>query len=287
MFGTGKLVNDFSKPGYGQPGFALPAPLSNRMRMGFRASNAVSAAAYVGLRWIGSGGRLMPSIPKIAWNTEPGRGLDDRGFDDRRLPGDVELEEVVQAVEGLGRQRVDVRAVREGEPLLARAGEAARERRAVAARLLVGELAGHEGRHVDLVDERDGRQRIDDLGVVVVVLADLADEVRGLSVQGLVVLARLVALLDALVRPRLPAVGTRRHRLVGPLLRPVEGESRVQDPAGVERRRDAVDHRERRDRGEARRLGGGGEQLADAAVGDAQHPDLVVLDPWLARDRSR
>ena len=43
--GIGKLSNDCSKPGYGQPGFdEFPAPLSNRIRIAFWASNADLAA---------------------------------------------------------------------------------------------------------------------------------------------------------------------------------------------------------------------------------------------------
>ena len=65
--------------------------------------------------------------------------------------GDVELEEVEPAVERLGIERVDVEAVGEGEPLPPGPGEAVGEVRAVGARLLVVELAGHENRHADLV----------------------------------------------------------------------------------------------------------------------------------------
>ena len=69
------------------------------------------------------------------------------------------------------------------------------------------------------------------------------------------------------------------------LLGPLEGETGVEDAARVEGRLGAVDHRQRRDRCEAGRVRGGGEELADAAVGDAHHPDLAVRHPGLPRDR--
>ena len=58
-------------------------------------------------------------------------------------------------------------------------------------------------------------------------------------------------------------------------------------PPGIERRRGLVDHRERRDRRQAGRPGGGDEQLADPAVGHADHPDLVVHGPRAGGRRSR
>nr|WP_228430553.1 hypothetical protein [Baekduia soli] len=61
-------------------------------------------------------------------------------------------------------------------------------------------------------------------------------------------------------------------------------EARVEDPARVQRRRRVVDDRQGRDRRQARRVGGGHEELADAAVGDAHHADLVVQHPRLACD---
>ena len=59
----------------------------------------------------------------------------------------------------------------------------------------------------------------------------------------------------------------------------------LSDAARIERRLHLVDHREGRDRGQARRLCLAGEELADAAVGDAHHPHLVVSDPGLTGDR--
>ena len=59
----------------------------------------------------------------------------------------------------------------------------------------------------------------------------------------------------------------------------------LSDAARIERRLHLVDHGEGRDRGQARRASLAGEELADAAVGDAHHPDLVVGDPRLPGDR--
>ena len=155
----------------------------------------------------------------------------------------------------------------------------------MAAGLLVGPLAGHEGRHVDLVDEGDRGERVGDLGDVVVVFLDLFEQVDRLRVQRLVVRAGLVALLDALVGPGLAVAVGRRFGVVDPLFRPLEREAGVEDAARIERRLGVVDHRERRDRGQARRLRRGREELADAAVGDPHHPDFVVQHPGLAGDR--
>ena len=151
--------------------------------------------------------------------------------------------------------------------------------------LLVGPLARHEDRDVDLVDEGDRGERIGHLGDVVVVRADLAHQVSGLGVERLVGRAGRVAVLNLLPGVGLPAIRTGRLGLVLALLGPVDGEPGVEDAAGIERRLRLVDHRERRDRGEVRRLGLRGEQLADAAVGDAHHPHLAVGDPRLMRHR--
>ena len=68
------------------------------------------------------------------------------------------------------------------------------------------------------------------------------------------------------------------------LLGPGDREPRVQDAARIERRLRGVEHRERRDRRQARRVRLRGEQLADPAVGDSHHPDLVMENPRLPRD---
>ena len=101
----------------------------------------------------------------------------------------------------------------------------------------------------------------------------------------LVGLAGRVAFLDPLVGPGLPAGGRRRLGVMDPLLGPGDRKPRVQDAARIESRLRGIEHRERRDRGQARRVGLGGEQLADPAVGDSHHPDLVMESPRLARDR--
>ena len=172
-----------------------------------------------------------------------------------------------------------------------------RERRAVAAGLLVRPLAGHERRDVELVDEGGRRERVGDLRDVVVVVADLRLQVRLLGMEGLVRLADLIVVVDdpvlgvglaaEVVRVRGRVRIRRRHRLrlVLPLIGPGDGEAGVELAAGVEGRLRLVDHRERRERGQVRGLGLAGEELADAAVGDAEHPDLAVRDPGLVRHR--
>ncbi len=199
--------------------------------------------------------------------------------------GDVQLEEVVPPVEGLRVQRVDVGAVGEGEPLLLGAGEVPHQRRAVPAGLLVLPLAGQEHRHLDLVDERDRVERVGGLRDVVLVGLDLRQQVDRLAVQRLVRQAGLVAVLDPLPGPRLTTGRAGRQRVVHPLLRPREREAGVEDAAREERGRHRVDRRQRRDRGQVRRVQLRGEQLADRAVGDAHHADPVPLDPRLAGDR--
>ena len=133
--------------------------------------------------------------------------MDGSRVQDRRLLGDVELQEVVPPVEGGGVERVDVSAVGEGEPFASCPGEVLGQIGTVTAGLLVRPLAGHEHRHVDLVDEGDRRQRVGDGGYVVIVGADLGQQVRRLAVEDLIGPAGLVPLLDPLVGPALPAVG--------------------------------------------------------------------------------
>ena len=152
-------------------------------------------------------------------------------------------------------------------------------------RLLVGPLAGHEDRDVDLVDEGDRRHRVGDLRPVVVVALDLLDQVDRLGVKVLVGRADLVAVLDLLVRPGLAAGRGRGLGIVHAVHCPLEGEARVQDPARIERRLAVVDHRQRRDRGQVGWVGLADEELADAAVGDAHQPDLAVEHPGLAGHR--
>ncbi len=212
-------------------------------------------------------------------------GVDRGGVDDRRLLGHVQLEEVVPAVQRVGVERVDVRAVGEREPLALCAREVLSQVRTVPAGLLVGPLARHVHGHLDLVDERDRRQRIRHRGLVVVVGADLREQVHGLAVQHLVGLARCVALLNPLVGPGLSAGSRGRLGVMDPLLRPCHRETGVEDPARIQRGLGVVDHRQGRDRGQAGGIGLGGEQLADPAIGDAHHPHLVMQHPRLARDR--
>ena len=86
--------------------------------------------------------------------------------------------------------------------------------RAVTTGLLVGELAGHEGRRRDLVHEGQRRHRISDRRHVVLVAVHLGDQVDCLSVEGLIGLAHGVALLDTLVGPRLAAGSGRGQRVM-------------------------------------------------------------------------
>ncbi len=82
-----------------------------------------------------------------------------------------------------------------------------------------------------------------------------------------------------------PLFGPGGLRLLLPLLRPGDGEAGVEDAARIQRRRGGIEDRQRRDGGEGRRAELGGEQLADPAVGDAHHPDLVIPHPRLTGDR--
>ena len=141
-----------------------------------RFSKAARAALYVGIAWIGSSG----SVTRSDCGESHRRLVDDRGcrpgerhVHDGRLVSDEQLQEVVPAVEGVRVERVDVCAVGEGEPLLTRPGEVLDQFRAVSPRLLVLPLAGHEDRHLDLVDEGDGVQWVGDRRVVVRVGRDL------------------------------------------------------------------------------------------------------------------
>ena len=172
-------------------------------------------------------------------------------------------------------------AVRERELRRYSGREVRQHLREVAAGLLVLPRAGEEGGHVDLVDERVRRERVQGCRVVVPVQVDLADHARGLEPQRLVRRARRVALLDAALGPVLTlgaGVGL-------PFLCPLEREAVVEDPARVHHAPvRVVDDRERGDRGEVRRFGRGDEQLGDARVRDADHPDLAERDPRLRGD---
>jgi hypothetical protein len=72
---TGNDEKSLANPAKGSPGFELlpgedPAPLSKSTRTGGSFSYAASAAAYVGISWIGSGGSVTTSVcgrPMAAW----------------------------------------------------------------------------------------------------------------------------------------------------------------------------------------------------------------------------
>ena len=92
-------------------------------------------------------------------------------------------------------------------------------------------------------------------------------------------------LLYALVRPGLTGVRAGRLGIVLAVAGPGNRESGVGNPARVKRRFGRIQGRQRRDRLQRRGIQLGGEELADRAVGDAHHPDLVTEDPRLVRDR--
>ena len=176
-------------------------------------------------------------------------------------------------------------AVGEGEPLPSRPGEVPDKFRAVSPRLFVLPLTGDEHRHVDLVHEGDGVERVGDRCVIVRVRRDLRVQVGGLAVEYLVGRARRIAILDLLVCPWLSAVGPGGLGLLLTLLCPGNRKAGIEDAARIERRRRGVEDRKRRDRLEGRRTELCREQLADSPVGDPHHPDLVIAHPWLACDR--
>jgi hypothetical protein len=121
-----------------------------------------------------------------------------------------------------------VGAVGEREPFQARAGEVLGEVRAVASGLLVGPLTGEEHRHVDLVHERDGVQRVAHRRHVVAVGRNRVDFVARGGVEHLVGPARAIAGVDPLERPGLTVarrgglgveVARLRHGRAKPVLR--------------------------------------------------------------------
>ena len=164
------------------------------------------------------------------------------------------------------------------------AGEVLRQIGAVPAGLLVLPLACHESRNVDVVDERDRVQRVGDGRVVGRVFFDFRQQVCRLPVQFLVGRAGLIAVLYLFVRPVLAAVGAGRFGVVLSFFGPGHRETGVEDAAGIERRRCRIEHRQGRDRLEGVRSKLSREELADPAVGDAEHAHLVVEHPRLFGD---
>ena len=210
-----------------------------------------------------------------------GTGKRGAGGEIGDLLAHVQLQELHVAAGHGWAQRLGVQPVGERREHVRRGGERGQHVGEVAAGLLVLPGAGDEDGHLDPVDERDRRQRIAQGVGVVRVLVDLGDQVGVLQAQQLVVGAHLVAAVGANPRPLL-TVGL---AVVDSLLRPVDGEAGVEDAARVQRAAEAVvEHRERRDAVQARRLRGSDEQLADARVADAHHADLVVHHPRLGGD---
>src|SRR5207237_4927033 len=158
-------------------------------------------------------------------------------------------------------------------------------RREVATGRLVLPRARQERRDPDLPDPVDGRTLVHEARNVERVRARELDRIERLEAELLVGETRRVAVVDALPGVLLPACG-RRLRIVLALLEPRLREAVVEDAAGEAGRAvDVGDDRERRERGEVRRLRAADEELADAGERDADHADLPVLHPRLRRDR--
>ena len=195
--------------------------------------------------------------------------------------GDVQVEEVGPALEVGQGQAVAVGAVGQVGVQLVGAGEAVEHVGEVAAGLLVLPLAGEEDGDVDPVDELGGTDRAEPVGVVIGLGLEAGHQVEVLGAQGLVAVAVRVALVDLLVDVVGPVGGGVVADVAGPLGR----EPAVEDAAGVA---DAgvgiVDDRHRADGREVGGLGRRHEELGDAGIGDADHPDLVAGDPVLGGD---
>ena len=94
--------------------------------------------------------------------------------------------------------------------------------------------------------------------------------------EGLIGRGRCITPLDLLVGPGLAGLWPRRLGILLALLGPGDGEAGVEDPPGIEGGRGGVDRGEGCNRFEVGRVELGGEELADGAVGNAEHPDLVA-----------
>ena len=264
----------------GRPG-AAPAPLSKRTRTGGSASNLARAAAADGDA-SPPVGRQRTAPPKISLREDRARGADERR-DARHLVGDVEVEEGVPLREDLRREAVGVEPVVERE---------ARDRRPIEAVEEVGEgrtgllvLPGRreEHRHVDLAGEPTDVERAGDVvGVVRVVAGPSARRRRsGAAAAG----CRRRCSSPSSMSWRTQAVPDgsalastwSAHDTAKPVLRMPPGRS---TPVPVSPYTDSGVM--------ALRLGGlrlGHEQLREARVGEAHHPDPVALHPVLGRDR--
>ncbi len=171
-------------------------------------------------------------------------------------------------------------AVVDRHPQRRRARELVEQREEVRAGLLVLPRAREEHGHRDLVDERRRVVAIVLRRIVELDLTRDGDVVDVLIVQELVLVAHLVAGIDLGLLPALAErLGLRDH-----LGDPLGREAIVEDAARQHRRRRVTDHRHRGDRREVGWLHARDEQLGDARVRQADHPDLVVHDPRLRRD---
>jgi len=116
------------------------------------------------------------------------------------------------------------------------------------------------------------------------VRCDLGAQVGRLAVECLVGRAGRIAVLDALVGPGLTGLWPSRLGIVLASLCPPGGEASIEDATRIQRRCRRVDRGEWRDRLEVRGVELGCEELADGAVGDPDHPDLVPEHPRLMGD---
>ena len=149
------------------------------------------------------------------------------------------------------------------------------------ARLLVLPLAGQKDRHLDLVDEGIRVQGVGDCRVVVRVGSRSRTAGWSLRREGLGWRHMSCRRFGSADTPTAVRWWARPVGVLLALLRPGHREACVEDAAREQRRRRRIDGRQRRDRLEGGRIELRYEQLADRAVGDAHHPDLVVQDPRL------
>ena len=187
------------------------------------------------------------------------RAVDDRG-DRRQTAGrghamrDVEIEEGRPVPQTLRFERGGVDAVGDGDLDVAALRHSAQHLREPRAGLLVLPRAGQEHRHLNLVHPVDRRTVVHLRRRVVGQGSRRGDRVVGLQSQSLVGATDFVAVIDALPGPALAAL-RRGGRVVLPVLQPTLRKAVVEDPAGKAGRLvDVGDHRQRRERGQVRRL---------------------------------
>ena len=187
----------------------------------------------------------------------------------RHPAGHVDVEELEPARQGVGPERVDVRAVQHGGVDVLVVPQGGDQRRPLGTGLLVLERAHQEHRDLDVGGPHRRRALVEQRRDAGEARAHQRLELLGLGVQALVGEARGVAGRDLGGRPGLAAFG--RGLGVGDALgHPALGEPAVVDPAGVAGREEVVGGAERRDGGQVRRVGARHLELGDARVGDAR-----------------